>query len=342
MVFDLPNASTFKDIFNELDELILQTHRLDLQQKSQSARTAIQSRELLREPEFQHSHAQSQAGSTQSAPGSGRRVLLPCQLHPQIRVEFRNEPGSDDDDSELQTPSTIGIQQQNSPKVTLLPTPLLPRTTLSESIQRLFPVGMTATPSILSLPESFHGDLAENHSSTKGTTSDLMAIANSSRMQPIVVADNLVVKDNLATNIQADDIMVDISTLQFTQVTEFCSVNSSPANETTIIEEELSPFRERIPSTSTPHVTPLIDDKQQNVSPSEVLQSSVFVQLKKNPCKSLEEIEGVYAVATCKNISQVHTSTATSPMETVASNDFSCQALVPSNMSNVGMQVSHE
>ena len=30
MVFDLLNASSFKDIFNELDELILQTHRLDL------------------------------------------------------------------------------------------------------------------------------------------------------------------------------------------------------------------------------------------------------------------------------------------------------------------------
>ena len=31
-----------------------------------------------------------------------------------MRIEFRNDPGSDDDESDLQTPSTIGIQQQVS------------------------------------------------------------------------------------------------------------------------------------------------------------------------------------------------------------------------------------
>ena len=90
----------------------------------------------------------------------------------------------------------------------------------------------------------------------------------------------------------------------------------------------MSPFRERIPSTSTPHVPAVIEEKHQNVSPSEMPQSSELVQLKKIPCKSPEKMSTA--------------SIATSPMATVASQDFSCQALVPSDISNVGTQVSHE
>ena len=118
---------------------------------------------------------------------------------------------NDDDESELETPSTIGVHVQIPSKQVLLPNPPLPRTTLAETIQRLFPVG---SPTVLSVPESLLG-------------SPTTTVPSTTMVRISHLAESL----NKKRNLMDQSSIADESSIQSPEATEFQSAQSSPLNE---------------------------------------------------------------------------------------------------------------